>query len=32
MLAGEAVKDLADELEVPMETLYHWRRQQAVLP
>jgi transposase-like protein len=30
MLAGEAVKDLAAELDVPMETLYRWRRQALI--
>jgi len=30
MLAGEAVKDLVDELDVPMETLYRWRRQALI--
>jgi len=30
MIAGEAVKDLADELDVPMETLYRWRRQALI--
>jgi len=30
MLAGEAVKDLEAELEVPMETLYRWRRQALI--
>ena len=30
MLAGEAVKDLEEELEVPMETLYRWRRQALI--
>ena len=27
LLAGEAVKDLADELGITIETLYRWRRQ-----
>jgi transposase len=27
MLAGEPVKDLVEELEITMETLYRWRRQ-----
>ena len=27
MLAGEAIKDLADELGITIETLYRWRRQ-----
>jgi transposase-like protein len=30
MLAGEAVKDLAEELDVTMETLYRWRRQALI--
>jgi transposase len=30
MLAGEAVKDVADELDVPIETLYRWRRQALI--
>ena len=30
MLAGEAVKDLVDELGVTMETLYRWRRQALI--
>ena len=30
MLAGEAVKDLVDELDVTMETLYRWRRQALI--
>jgi putative transposase len=30
MLAGEAVKDLTDELDVTMETLYRWRRQALI--
>ena len=30
MIAGEAVKDLTDELDVPMETLYRWRRQALI--
>ena len=30
MLAGEAVKDLAEELDVPIETLYRWRRQALI--
>ncbi len=30
MLAGEAVKGLTDELDVPMETLYRWRRQALI--
>jgi len=30
MLAGETVKDLVDELDVPMETLYRWRRQALI--
>jgi transposase len=30
MLAGHAVKDLTDELDVPMETLYRWRRQALI--
>jgi transposase-like protein len=27
MLAGEPVKDLVEELDITMETLYRWRRQ-----
>jgi transposase len=30
MLAGEAVKDLVDELGITMETLYRWRRQALI--
>jgi transposase len=30
MLAGEAVKDVAEELDVPIETLYRWRRQALI--
>jgi transposase-like protein len=30
MLAGEAVKDLDEELDVPIETLYRWRRQALI--
>ena len=30
MLTGEAVKDLVDELGIPMETLYRWRRQALI--
>ena len=30
MLAGDLVKDLVDELEVTMETLYRWRRQSLI--
>jgi len=30
MLAGEAIKDLVDELDVTMETLYRWRRQALI--
>jgi transposase len=30
MLAGEAVKDVADELDIPIETLYRWRRQALI--
>jgi transposase-like protein len=30
MLAGEAIKDLADELDITVETLYRWRRQALI--
>ena len=30
MLAGEAIKDLADELGITIETLYRWRRQALI--
>jgi transposase-like protein len=30
MLAGEAVKDLVDEVGVPENTLYRWRRQALI--
>src|ERR1043166_2004393 len=30
MLAGEAVKDLAEELGIGFETLYRWRRQALI--
>jgi transposase len=30
MLAGEAVKDVADELDIPIETLDRWRRQALI--
>ena len=30
MLAGEAIKDLADDLGITIETLYRWRRQALV--
>jgi transposase-like protein len=30
MLDGEAIKDLADELAITMETLYRWRRQALI--
>jgi transposase-like protein len=30
MLAGEAIKDLADELGITVETLYRWRRQSLI--
>lgn len=30
MLAGEAVKDVAEELDVAIETLYRWRRQALI--
>ncbi len=30
MLAGEAIKDLADELGITVETLYRWRRQALI--
>src|ERR1035441_155679 len=30
MLAGEAVKDLVEELGITMETLYRWRRQALI--
>jgi len=30
MLAGEGVKDLADELGITIETLYRWRRQALI--
>ena len=30
MLVGEAIKDLADELGITIETLYRWRRQALI--
>jgi transposase-like protein len=30
MLAGEAIKDLVDELVITIETLYRWRRQALI--
>jgi transposase-like protein len=30
MLAGEAIKDLVDELGITIETLYRWRRQALI--
>ena len=30
MLGGEAIKDLADELGITIETLYRWRRQALI--
>lgn len=31
MLAGEAIKDLVEELGITMETLYRWQRQAQVV-
>ena len=30
MLAGEAIKDLGDELVITIETIYRWRRQALI--
>ena len=30
MLASDAVKDVTDKLDIPMETLYRWRRQALI--